>query len=442
MDFRILGPLDVDDADRSLALGGEKQRSLLALLLLHRGELLSSDRLIDELWGERPPTTAAKNIHVYVSRLRKALGDGLLETRGHGYRLVIEPEQVDATRFERLLAEGRRAADAGDADGAVARLRDALALWRGPPLADLAYEPFAQSEIVRLEELRLAAVEELVAAELALGHHAELVPQLEALVRDHPLRERLLGQLMLALYRCGRQTEALERYRHGRRALLDEQGLEPGPALRELEHAILAQDAALAAPARAPTPPPAATGNGRPEPGVRAVEPTNPYRGLRAFAEADAPNFFGRDALIEKLVAKLAATRFLAVVGPSGSGKSSVVRAGLVPRLRGGALPGSERWHVIELFPGARPLEELEAALLRIAVNPPASLLEQLAGDERGLLRAVKRALPADESELVLFIDQLEELFTLVEDEARRTHVLALIETAVAAPDSRGASRR
>jgi class 3 adenylate cyclase/energy-coupling factor transporter ATP-binding protein EcfA2 len=168
-----------------------------------------------------------------------------------------------------------------------------------------------------------------------------------------------------------------------------------------------------------------------------ALEVANPYKGLRAFEEADAPHFFGREALTDQLVARLAETRFLAVVGPSGSGKSSVVRAGLVPELRKGALPDSDRWHVVELFPGAYPLEELEAALLRIAVNPPASLLEQLEADELGLLRAVKRILPEDGSELVLVVDQLEEVFTLVEDEERRTHFLALLETAVQDPRAR-----
>ncbi|HJQ75470.1 MAG TPA: AAA family ATPase, partial [Gaiellaceae bacterium] len=168
-----------------------------------------------------------------------------------------------------------------------------------------------------------------------------------------------------------------------------------------------------------------------------ALETRNPYKGLRAFAEDDAQDFFGREALTEHLVERLVKTRFLAVVGPSGSGKSSVVRAGLVPRLREGALPGSERWHVVEMFPGGYPLEELEAALLRTADSAPAGLLEQLEQDERGLLRAVKRLLADDESELVLVVDQLEEVFTLVEDEARRTQFLALLERAVGDPHAR-----
>jgi NACHT domain. len=168
-----------------------------------------------------------------------------------------------------------------------------------------------------------------------------------------------------------------------------------------------------------------------------ALEARNPYKGLRAFAERDAEDFFGREALTEHLVERLAETRFLAVVGPSGSGKSSVVRAGLVPRLRQGALPGSERWYVVEMFPGAYPLEELEAALLRAADTVPGGLLEQLEQDDRGLLRAVKRLFADDESELVLVVDQLEEAFTLVEDEARRTQFLSLLERAVTDPHAR-----
>lgn len=250
MEFRILGPLEVHGPDGPVALGGAKQRALLALLLLRRGEVVSSDTLIDELWGERPPATAAKSVQVYVSHLRKALRDGLLETRGRGYALRLEPEQLDLDRFERLLEQGTDLLAAGDARRAAETLRAALALWRGPPLADLAYESFVQAEAARLQELRLSALEARIEADLALGRHGELVPELDALVRQHPLRERLRGQLMLALYRSGRQAEALEAYREARRALVDEMGLEPGRALQELERAILRQDPQLDPPAR------------------------------------------------------------------------------------------------------------------------------------------------------------------------------------------------
>jgi YVTN family beta-propeller protein len=252
LEFRLLGHLEVSERGRTLDVGSGKQRALLALLLLRGGEAVSTERLIDALWGESPPESAVNSVHIYVSRLRKALGNGRLETRGHGYALALEPEELDLARFERLLVEGRELLASGRAAPAAETLRSALALWRGPALADFAYEPFAQGEIARLDELRLAALEERVEADLALGRHRELIPELEALVREHRLRERLRAQLMLALYRSGRQAEALEAYQRTRRTLGDELGLEPGRVLQELEHAILRQDAELEVRGRAP----------------------------------------------------------------------------------------------------------------------------------------------------------------------------------------------
>jgi DNA-binding SARP family transcriptional activator/streptogramin lyase len=248
MEFRILGSLQVLADDRQVALGGAQQREVLAILLLHRGEVVSVDRIVDELWGERPPDRATKTVQVYVSRLRKVLGDGVLVTRAGGYALELNGASVDADRFSRLADEGRKALDDSDPRGAREKLTAALALWRGPALADLAYEPFAQNEAARLEELRLVAVENRAEADLALGRHAELVPELEALVREHPTRERLLGALMLALYRSGRQVEALETYRDARRTLDEELGLEPGSRLQQLERSILTHDPAIEAP--------------------------------------------------------------------------------------------------------------------------------------------------------------------------------------------------
>ena len=253
MDFRILGPLEVLDGERVLDVGGGKQRSVLALLLLHANEVVSSDRLIDGLWPNEPPPSAAKIIQVHVSRLRKALdgaGEEVLLTRGHGYVLRIQPGQFDRDRFRGLLEEGRAALAADDPAKAAETLRDALALWRGPPLAEFAYDSFAQEEIAGLEELHLAALEERIEADLALGRHDAVVQELEQLVRRHPLRERLRGQLMLALYRAGRQAEALEVYRDARRTLVHEIGLEPSPTLQQLERAILGHDQRLQAPAR------------------------------------------------------------------------------------------------------------------------------------------------------------------------------------------------
>jgi predicted ATPase/DNA-binding SARP family transcriptional activator/class 3 adenylate cyclase len=247
IEFRVLGSFEVVDGDRVLALGSPRQRALLALLVVDRGAPVSSERLIDDLWGEQAPASAIKIVHGYVSNLRKALGDGLLMTRGHGYLLQTGSAQFDVDRFELRAAEGRHALLDGDSRTAVARLRGALALWRGPPLADFAYEAFAQAEIARLEERRLAVLEERIDAELALDDPVALVSELAALVREYPLRERACGQLMLALYRAGRQGEALEAYQHARVQLADELGLEPGPALKHLQMEILEQAPTLQA---------------------------------------------------------------------------------------------------------------------------------------------------------------------------------------------------
>jgi DNA-binding SARP family transcriptional activator len=272
MDFHILGPLEVVDEGRAVSLGGSRQRALLALLLLHANETLSTDRLIDELWGEHPPPTAARIVHVQISRLRKALAGGgedaaaAVVTRERGYELTLGRAQLDSHRFEDLIADGGRALAAASPDRAADALERALSLWRGAPLADLAYERFAQSEIARLEELRITALEQLVDAQLALGRHAGVVGRLQALIGEHPYRERLRAQLMLALYRCDRQADALQAYQDARRALLGELGIEPGERLRELERAILAQDPALAPPAASE---PARPPDGPPRPDAR-----------------------------------------------------------------------------------------------------------------------------------------------------------------------------
>jgi DNA-binding SARP family transcriptional activator len=250
MDFRILGPLEVRDGERFVRLPRKKHRALLALLLLRAGEPISTDVLVEELWGSNPPRTAREALHNYVSQLRRELGAEVLQTRDQAYVLAVEPEQVDALRFQRLVA-GARAAQS--ADERVAALREALGLWRGPSLEELAYEPFAAAEIGRLEELRLASREDLFDAELEVGGGAELVPELEARVAERPFRERLRGQLMLALYRAGRQADALQAYRDARGVLLDELGLEPSAALRELEQAILRQDPGLEPPGVLPS---------------------------------------------------------------------------------------------------------------------------------------------------------------------------------------------
>ena len=247
LEFRILGPLEARAGEDVVRLGGARQRALLAILLLHANEVVSVDRLVDELWAEAPPATAAHTVQVHVSNMRKALeaaapgSAARLETRPPGYRLRTEPGELDLERFESLCEQARGA----EPQRASALLREALALWRGAPLADVAYESFAQPAVGRLEELRLAALEERVDADLACGRHAALVGELQSLVAAHPLRERLRGQLMLALYRSGRQAEALDVFHEGRRALVDELGIAPGPSLQRLARAILRQEREL-----------------------------------------------------------------------------------------------------------------------------------------------------------------------------------------------------
>jgi DNA-binding SARP family transcriptional activator/tetratricopeptide (TPR) repeat protein len=244
VEFRLLGPLEAVVDGAPVRLGPPQQRALLALLLLNANEVVSRDRIVDELWGERPPATAIKLVQVYVSALRKVLEPDVLVTRPPGYLLQVEPGAVDLDRFRRHLDEGGAALGAGAAAAAADHFRSALALWRGPALADFAFAPFAQAQIGRLDELRLEALSDRIQADLELGR-SDVVGELEALIVEHPLRERLRGQLMLALYRSGRQADALAAYQDARRALVDELGIEPGRDLRELEQAILRQDPEL-----------------------------------------------------------------------------------------------------------------------------------------------------------------------------------------------------
>ncbi len=246
-EFRILGPLEVLDETGPLLLGGRKQRAVLALLLLEPGRVVSTDRLVDALWGEHPPRTAPTSLQNFISQLRKTLGPEIVETKLPGYRVRVRPGELDLDRFRALVESARIAEPVPRA----AKLRHALALWRGPPLCDFTFEPFAQGHIAHLEELRLKTLEERLDADLESGSHADLIGELEALVEDHPLRERLRGQYMLALYRSGRQAEALETYQRGRRLLVDELGIEPSRELQHLHGAILRHETALQAPGAA-----------------------------------------------------------------------------------------------------------------------------------------------------------------------------------------------
>ncbi len=417
MQFRLLGVLEAGSGGATFDLGPPKQRALLAILLLHVGEIVPLDRLIDLLWGVAPPRTAAHSIQIYVSELRKALetptGGRLIHTRPPGYQLDAPRDTIDAWQFEALVGTGTARLDAGDREGAVAALRSALELWRGPALSDFAYEEFAQPYVRRLHDMHLDAVETLASAELESGQASRIVPLLEAAIREDPLRERSRELLMLALYRSGRHAEALRTYENLRHVLGDELGLDPSPPLQALRDRILLHDPALFAAARAEAAPATAR---------------NPYKGLHAFGEGDAHDFFGREALVEQLVQSLAAgRRLLALVGPSGSGKSSVVAAGLVPRIRAGDIAGSERWRIANVALGPDPLGEVRAIVRRATASaPPGDRL-----DPAGL------ALPAlgDGARLVLVIDHFEQLFTVAE-ESRRGQLLRALAAEIERPGS------
>ena len=242
LEFRVLGPLEVLDGGAPVPLGGRNQRALLTLLLLRANEAVSAERLVDQLWGEHPPRTATTSLQNTVVQLRKLLGPGLLHTRPTGYLLEVDADQLDLARFELLV---RTARDEAEAPERARLLREALALWRGSPLADMELETFAQGEIHRLEDLRLGALEDRIAAELESGADAQLVAEIDALVREQPLRERLRSHLMLALYRSGRQAEALSAYHEARRTLVEDLGIEPGPELQALYGSILRQERSL-----------------------------------------------------------------------------------------------------------------------------------------------------------------------------------------------------
>jgi DNA-binding SARP family transcriptional activator/ABC-type glycerol-3-phosphate transport system substrate-binding protein/tRNA A-37 threonylcarbamoyl transferase component Bud32 len=673
VEYRVLGNFEVVRDGRPVELGAFRQRALLALLLTEPNSVFSTDRILDELWGAEGGIDKQNALWVYVSGLRKALEperakrtDGtILLTRPPGYLIEVGPDEVDALRSERMVFEGRALADVDPAAASLA-LGEALALWRGRAFEDSTYEAFAQAEIARLEELRLEAVELRVDADLARGLARELISELESLVRQHPLNERLSGKLMLALYRSSRQADALRAFRLLKSRLGEELGIEPSSWIRQLESKIVTGDESLDIPARlsapglAAGPGPAVRGYelreqlGGDDGGVvfRAYQPAvgrevaikviradlandpgfirrfqteaqvvatlehphivplydywrepdaayfvtrlmsgslttvlvrgaltptqtltmldqlgdalqtahrsgvvhgdikadnvlldsdgnaylsdfgiavgdaevapssdvyglgvliadaltgttdklhelrrslpdqvarvvdratgvdatgryenvhelvtdlrqalsgdtrgsltipivdraigNPYKGLRAFDAVDAVDFFGRERLVDRLIARLGVNgtrgRFIAVVGPSGSGKSSAVRGGLLPAVRRGALPLSGSWFTIEMTPAPHPFEQLEEALLGVALDSPPSLLDLLTGD-RGIQRALDEVLPNDGSQVLLLIDQFEELFTQV-DSATANRFIASIVSAVT--DARGRLR-
>ena len=314
IEFRLLGPLEVWRGGQPLPVGGAKPRALLALLLLHADQVVSTDALIDALWGERPPASAANALQAHVSALRRALerhrgtsgANRLLITRAPGYLLRLSGQVFDVVRFERLVDDARAAMPA-QPQVAVSRFRDALGLWRGPALADFVFEPFARADAARLEDMRLGALEDCLECELALGNHAGVIAELERLAGEHPLRERLVWLLMLALYRCGRQAQASGLFQSTRSALVEELGMEPGPALRQLLQQILEQDPKLEM-TKGKTA--AAAG--------KAAAATRPRHNL----PIELTSFIGGEQELDEICTLLEHQRLITLTGAGGSGKT------------------------------------------------------------------------------------------------------------------------
>jgi DNA-binding SARP family transcriptional activator/WD40 repeat protein len=356
----VLGPLEVRSEDGVLTIRGAKERQLLAALAVAYPHSASVDQLLEQLWDGSPPLSGRKALQVHVVRLRTALEPGrpsgspgrYIVRRQDGYALVIDRDQLDATAFADLTARGRAVLSAGDPSAASELLGEALELWRGEPFADWPDAPELQAERTRLEGIRTNATEAWWGAELELGRHAEAVPELERLVAEHPLHEGWWYLLALALYRSGRQGDALDAVRRARTALADELGIDPGRQLTDLEQAILTHDPGLEPGRRPPspdfrTPPREVTGC--------------PYKGLARYEMTDAELFRGRDRLVHTLVTTLVDHSLVVVAGSSGAGKSSVVRAGLLSTLASGSLPGSNHWRPVVVVPGTRPVDALSS---------------------------------------------------------------------------------
>ena len=410
MEFRILGSVEVDNSGLAVDLGGLRERTLLARLLLAAGQVVSAERLADDLWAGEPPPHSMATLRVYVSRLRRSLGPaaGALVTQPPGYRLQIQAGQLDASRFEHLVTAARREFDDGNVEAAAAGLRTALDLWRGPALSDVADFAFAQADVARLEEARLAALEDRVEADLACGRHASLTGELDGLAAAHPLRERLCGQRMTALYRCGRQADALRVYRELRTRLADELGIDPNPRLHRLHEAILRQEPDLdwhPAAAGDTAHPAARQGSQAARPARQAGSARQDYPGDPSFrgdpahqdtaeppgesqqpalpAQPAAPglpaettSFVGREAELATIEDLLGLSRLLTLTGPGGSGKTRLA-------LRAGAQASSRHpdgvW-LVEFAQIARPelVVPVTAAALAIMEEPGRPLIDSI----------------------------------------------------------------
>jgi WD40 repeat protein/DNA-binding SARP family transcriptional activator len=376
MHVGVLGTLEVTSADgQPLPVQGAKERLLLGILAAEANRTVSVPRLVDLLWDGSPPSTAVKTLQSHVTRLRTALepmrptgsAGRYVVRRGPGYALAVERDEIDAVQFTDLVARGRARLVSGSPAEAREEIARALGLWRGTPYADWAEAAFAEAERRKLAEIRVTGVEGRLDADLALGRHAEIIPELEQLVVDEPLHEGWWSRLMLALYRAGRQGDALAAARRARSTLANELGIDPGPELIRLEGAILAQDPSLDAASATPA-----------SPGLRQGTPVMcPYKGLAAYRPEEAAFFHGRSKLTRTLVATLVDSELLVVSGPSGAGKSSVVLAGLLPALAAGALPGSHTWRQTVIVPGASPVDALAALTSRDAQSPAILVVDQ-----------------------------------------------------------------
>ncbi len=417
----VFGGISITIGDRAVSVGGPRQQCLLGALIVELGHTVPVSRLIELVWADgSAPEQAVRTLQSYVSRLRSALGNGAVVRNNDGYSLAVSRQVVSSERFVDLVRHA-----IGDPsvepDQRLAMIEQALDLWRGRPFGALGEASFVVPEVQRLQGLRQAALDARVSALIELGRMVEALAAVELLIADSPLRERPYELAMIAYHRVGRSSEALRVFQRCRAQLASESGLDPSSHLAELEALILAgrslddQGRSLGS-------------RGADRRRVTGAD-RNPFKALRPFREEDGGDFFGRDVLVTEALEAVVGCRFVTVVGSSGSGKSSLVRAGVMPALRSGSVKGSSSWLVSTMVPGSRPWEELESALLRVAANPPSTLLEQLRSPD-GLVRAVKRVLPNDQAELVLVIDQFEELWTQAADETRLSFLEALADAA------------
>lgn len=398
---RVLGPLEVHQGSVLVDLGAPKQRALFLALLLQRGHVVSVDSLVELLWDGHPPRTAAHSLQIYVSELRRRIvaagGEPTIVTRRPGYLIEVDAVDVDVDRFDELVRGGRERIHTG-ASSAVEMLQAALSVWRGEPLTEAGLEELTGQHVDRWRELRLEAMEHLAAALLEDGEYARALSVAESAIRLDAFRERGRELVMHALYRSGRVSDALRSFARFRAVLVDELGIEPSPVLQRLQERILTHDPDLT-PGLVPVTP------------IRGAAGRNPFKGLRPFGEEDAPDFFGRDRLVEVMIERLLAGHHLvAVVGPSGSGKSSAVAAGLLPRLRADAVPGSSHWPIVGLTVGARGVAHLEAALARAFSAGGSSTSPVDAGPS-----AVEES-----GRALLLVDQFEDCFLLLDEQEQR----------------------